>query len=55
MNAIGFIEIHERWKKNGKMAYWLYRKADIGNKIMKSFQKKTVFREGNRNNFNILL
>jgi len=56
MSAIGFVEIRERWKKNGKMAYWLYRKAGKGSQVMiKDFQKKVVFRQGNRNNFCILL
>jgi len=55
IGVIGFVEIHERWKKNGKMAYWLYRKAGKGNQVMKDFQKKIVFRQGNRNNFCILL
>jgi 25S rRNA (adenine2142-N1)-methyltransferase len=56
MSAIGFVEIRERWKKNGKMAYWLYRKATKGNQalIMKDFQKKVV-RQGHRNNFCIVL
>lgn len=54
MDAIGFVEIRERWKKNGKMAYWLYRKVD-DKKAISAFERKTVFREGNRNNFNILL
>ena len=55
MDAIGFVEIRERWKKNGKMAYWLYRKADHDKKAIGAFERKTVFREGNRNNFNIIL
>jgi 25S rRNA (adenine2142-N1)-methyltransferase len=55
MDAIGFVEIRERWKKNGKMAYWLYRKAGREKKAIRSFEKKIVLREGNRNNFNILL
>jgi 25S rRNA (adenine2142-N1)-methyltransferase len=56
MSALGFIEIRERWKKNGKMAYWLYRKVPSDqSKVVKAFQKKIVLREGNRNNFNILL
>jgi len=55
MDAIGFVQIRERWKKNGKMAYWLYRKADKV-KVAQAFQKKKIFRKGkNRNNFSILL
>jgi len=54
MNAIGFIQMRERWKKHGKMAYWLYQKADRG-EVIEAFQKKIILRTGNRNNFSILL
>lgn len=54
MNAIGFIQMRERWKKHGKMAYWLYRKAEKG-EVVEAFQKKIILRTGNRNNFSILL
>jgi len=55
MSSIGLVEIRERWKKNGKMAYWLYRKTAKGNQSLKDFQKKVILRQGNRNNFCILL
>lgn len=55
MSAIGFKEIHERWKKSGKMAYWLYQKSDEVKGDVRKFHKKTVFRQGNRNNFTIVL
>jgi len=54
MNAIGFVQMRERCKKNGKMAYWLYRKADKG-EVIEAFQKKIILRTGNRNNFSVLL
>jgi 25S rRNA (adenine2142-N1)-methyltransferase len=55
MSAVGFAEIRERWKKNGKMVYWLYRKTTDKAKVVTTFQKKIVLREGNKNNFSILL
>lgn len=55
MAVIGFIEVHERWRKNGKMAYWLYRKVPQVNGKEADFMKKVVLRQGNRNNFSILL
>jgi len=55
MNAIGFVDVRVRWKQGGRMAYWLYQKGDANNKAAIDFQKKVVFRRGNRNNFCILL
>jgi 25S rRNA (adenine2142-N1)-methyltransferase len=55
MLAIGFVEIKERWKQDGKMSYWLYRKGDSSKQTVENFQKKVVFRQGKRNNFSILL
>lgn len=58
MRAIGFAEIKVRWKKGGKMAYWLFRKdMSLSRKDATSeeFRKKTVHRQGNRNNFVVLL
>ncbi|KAI0317294.1 putative methyltransferase-domain-containing protein [Amylostereum chailletii] len=57
MEAIGFVQTHERWKKGGKMIYFLYRKADPvdGHHDIHQFHKKVVLRQGNRNNFVILL
>lgn len=54
MAVIGFTEVNQRWKKNGKMAYWLYRKG-TANEDNTDFTKKVVLRQGNRNNFSILL
>jgi 25S rRNA (adenine2142-N1)-methyltransferase len=54
LKHVGFAEVNERWKKGGKMAYWLFRKVekdDTGGE----FGKKVVIRQGNRNNFCILL
>ena len=55
MGAIGFEKIRERWKQGGKMAYWLFRKAESASTDGWKFSKKTVLRQGNRNNFVILL
>jgi 25S rRNA (adenine2142-N1)-methyltransferase len=53
--AIGFDKVKERWKPNGKVAYWLYRKGlSVGDPT--PYIKKDVVREGaSRNNFCILL
>lgn len=37
------------------MAYWLYRKQEAANSVDLLFQKKVVLRNGDRNNFCILL
>ena len=55
-----FQVVRERWKKGGKMAYWLFKKSEksSGNvSIGKGarFDKKIVLRDGKRNNFCILL
>ncbi|KZV62615.1 nucleolus protein [Peniophora sp. CONT] len=55
MEAIGFEKIRERWKQGGKMAYWLFRKAESAPTDEWKFSKKTVLRTGNRNNFVVLL
>jgi 25S rRNA (adenine2142-N1)-methyltransferase len=55
MTAIGFIEVQIKWKKSGKMAYWLYRRGERGSKPLDEFRKKSVCRQGDRNNFAILL
>ncbi|KAF9532360.1 nucleolus protein [Crepidotus variabilis] len=54
MASIGFTEIHEKWKPDGKMAYWLYQKTSPHSSAQ-IFSKKTVLRQGNRNNFVILV
>ncbi|KAH7910157.1 nucleolus protein [Hygrophoropsis aurantiaca] len=54
MIAIGFIEIKRRWRSGGKMAYWLYKKTD-DKKDLGEFRKKVICRQGDRNNFVILL
>lgn len=58
MAAIGLVELKTQWKKGGKMTYWLYQK--VGTDPPQNFpttglKKKIVLREGNRNNFSILL
>lgn len=59
MTAIGFEQVRTRWREGGKMAYWLFRKtpspASTTYQDHLLYQKKTVFRQGDRNNFVILL
>ncbi|TRM59376.1 nucleolus protein [Schizophyllum amplum] len=60
LDVIGFSQVKSRWREGGKMAYWLYRKRDLTNvasKTSKDFDltRKVVLRQGNRNNFAILL
>ncbi|KAL1947575.1 hypothetical protein VTO73DRAFT_13299 [Trametes versicolor] len=59
MTAIGFEQVRTRWREGGKMAYWLFRKTSAPASTTYQdhllYQKKTVFRQGDRNNFVILL
>ncbi|KAI0362723.1 hypothetical protein OH77DRAFT_1467733 [Trametes cingulata] len=60
MTAVGFEQLRTRWREGGKMAYWLFRKAPSASSStyddhMLYQKKKTVFRQGNRNNFVVLL
>lgn len=57
MLVIGFVELKDKWKKGGKMAYWLYQKSDqdSSGSDLDQFMRKNVARQGNRNNFSILL
>lgn len=59
MRALNYTQIKTRWKTNGKMAYWLYQKTQPSEIQVKNdittYQKKTTLRQGNRNNFSILL
>jgi len=56
MQHVGFCLVQERWKADGKMAYWLFRKEESGStSSTNQFQKKMVLRGGNRNNFAIIL
>ena len=56
MNSIGFKQIYKRWKKGGKIAYWLYERVDDADDLkQRAFQKKVILRQGNRNNFCITL
>ncbi|KAK0448385.1 nucleolus protein [Desarmillaria tabescens] len=54
MRAVGFVEVKQRWKETGKMAYWLYTK-EHPEAAQDAFTKKSVLRQGNRNNFCVLL
>jgi 25S rRNA (adenine2142-N1)-methyltransferase len=56
LETLGFSELKCRWKKGGKMAYWLYRKQrKPRQEEFGDFVKKAVLRHGNRNNFAVLL
>ncbi|KAG8217215.1 nucleolus protein [Butyriboletus roseoflavus] len=56
MTTIGFAEVETKWRQGGKMAYWLYQKIAPDSPLkMDEFRKKSVCREGRRNNFCILL
>ncbi|KAK7043754.1 25S rRNA (adenine2142-N1)-methyltransferase [Paramarasmius palmivorus] len=57
MDFIGFQELHVKWKKGGKMVYWLYRKrdCDASRVVPERFTKKRALRQGDRNNFAILI
>ncbi|KAJ7771779.1 nucleolus protein [Mycena metata] len=54
MEAVGFFQIKERWKPGGKMIYSFYQKRMTPG-FSEPFAKKTVLRQGDRNNFCILL
>ncbi|KAH9060047.1 putative methyltransferase-domain-containing protein [Lactarius vividus] len=56
MDTIGFHQLEERWRPGGKMAYWLYQKKTPHEGCLgERFSKKKVHRQGNRNNFHILV
>ncbi|KAI0048199.1 nucleolus protein [Auriscalpium vulgare] len=56
MHTVGFSQLEERWKQGGKMAYWLYRKAEAALPGDGRFDKRRVLMSGaHRNNFVILL
>lgn len=55
MRAIGFTLQKEQWKKEGKMVYWLFQKGSKPLGSDEALQRKVVIRQGNRNNFSILL
>lgn len=56
MRVIGFEQLKERWRPAGKMAYWLYVKVEpMPQAKAEPFRKKIVLKQGNRNNFCILL
>ncbi|CAK5279487.1 unnamed protein product [Mycena citricolor] len=54
MECIGFSQQRERSRAGGKMIYLLYRKqSPVGHTA--PYEKKSILRSGNRNNFCILL
>ncbi|THV08031.1 nucleolus protein [Dendrothele bispora CBS 962.96] len=63
MTYLGFQEIQQKWKKGGKMVYFLYQKVEQGKTppttrkqvVPLHLTKKAILRQGNRNNFAILL
>ncbi|KAF8636723.1 hypothetical protein AX17_003526 [Amanita inopinata Kibby_2008] len=56
MRAVGFTQRKERWKKGGKIVYWLFQKCPRPSaEYSTALSRKNVFRQGNRNNFSILL
>jgi len=56
MQSLSYEMMKSRWKDGGKMAYWLFKRLDQPPASKPSaFQKKTILRQGNRNNFAILL
>ncbi|KAI0340654.1 nucleolus protein [Trametopsis cervina] len=58
MQTLSYTEVKSRWKAGGKMAYWLYQKGQPDAKAshdLTPYMKKTVLRQGNRNNFSILI
>lgn len=57
---VGFTLLQERCKAGGKVGYWLFARADRGDRTVgdpgSELTKKVVLREGSdRNNFSILL
>src|SRR6266702_6856950 len=56
MDSIGFHRLEERWRPGGKMVYWLYQKKTPQKGCFgERFSKKKVLRQGNRNNFHVLV
>lgn len=57
MRVLSFKPIKKRWREGGKMAYWLFQKAEpVAELDHTPYHKKVVLRAGNdRNNFCILL
>ncbi|KAJ7632242.1 nucleolus protein [Roridomyces roridus] len=55
MAAVGFVQVKERFKERGKMIYTLYQKNPVSGVSLEPFTKKPVLRQGDRNNFTILL
>ncbi|KAJ6488655.1 putative methyltransferase-domain-containing protein [Mycena vitilis] len=57
MDAVGFSQVKERWKAGGKMIYSFYQKRPTpGSKPdSEPFTRKVILRQGDRNNFSILL
>ncbi|KAF8184961.1 nucleolus protein [Mycena galopus ATCC 62051] len=56
MNAVGFFPVKERWKAGGKMIYLFYQKrTPTSPDSTEPFGRKVVLRQGDRNNFCILL
>ncbi|KIK65513.1 hypothetical protein GYMLUDRAFT_357695 [Collybiopsis luxurians FD-317 M1] len=57
MMCLGFTEVQNHWRKGGKMVYYLFQKKTSGRlpSVPEQFIKKRILRQGDRNNFSILL
>ncbi|KAJ4488360.1 nucleolus protein [Lentinula aciculospora] len=59
MEILGFSERQRHWRKGGKMVYYLFQKRVDARMesitVPDRFSKKTILRQGNRNNFSIIL
>jgi len=53
---VGFELVHQRWKPNGKVAYWLWRWSDNAALDLRRWKKKQLRNDGKtRNNFTVLI
>ena len=56
MAAVGFELVRERWKKDGRLGYWLWQWRDAKPEYRSHWEKRIMEEDGpNRNNFSILL
>ena len=55
MTAVGFEKLKEKWKQGGKIIYWLFQKGTQPAECDEALHKRVVLRQGDRNNFSIIL
>ncbi|KAJ3864343.1 nucleolus protein [Lentinula novae-zelandiae] len=63
MQFLGFTEVQRYWRQGGKMVYHLFQKKIYSSPpleqklitVPENLTKKTILRQGNRNNFSIIL